>query len=186
MKSKIFIALFITVFIWIVFLLDFIIPIDFVKFGIQPRTFSGLFGIVFAPFLHASWGHILSNTLPLFFLTLALFVFYEKQGITVWALSAIIGGILVWLFARPHSVHVGASGVIFSLVGFLIASGFFRKNIKSILISLLIAIVYGGILLGMGFFRKGVSWEGHLFGLIAGVFLAFVFGRKSKKTAVKQ
>ena len=182
MKNKLFIALALLAFIWIVFILDIVIPIDFTNFGIHPRKIKGLFGIAFSPFLHAGIRHILSNSLPLFFLTLALFFFYEKEAIVVWTLSAILGGILVWLFARPNTVHVGASGVIFSLVGFLIASGFFRRNIKAILISLLIGIVYGGILFGIGFFKRGISWEGHLFGFIAGVALAFIFGRKKKAT----
>ena len=121
MKTKLFIAFALLAFIWLIFIVDIIIPLDFVKFGIVPRSVRGLFGIAFAPFLHAGIRHILSNSLPLFFLTLALFAFYDKEAIAVWALSAILGGILVWIFARPNTVHVGASGVIFSLVAFLIA-----------------------------------------------------------------
>jgi len=178
MKSKLFTAIALIVIIWAIFIADRIIPIDFVQFGIKPRSISGLFGIIFAPFLHASWSHIISNSLPLFFLTWALFSFYDKIGISVWSLSAIIGGLLVWIFARGNSVHVGASGVIFSLIGFLIASGFFRMKFKAIIVAVIIAVVYGGVLWGMLPSKPWISWEGHLFGFIAGVGLAWFYRKK--------
>ncbi len=177
---KLFTVIALILVIWGVYIVDWIAPVNFTNFGIVPRSFSGVFGIMLAPFLHANLPHIVSNTLPLFFLTWSLLTFYKKVSFKVWWLSVIIGGALVWLFARGGSVHVGASGVIFSLIGFLIASGIFRLKFKSIIVAIVIAIIYGGVLWGMLPTQKWVSWEGHLFGFIAGVVLAWIF-RKSNK-----
>lgn len=181
MPTKLFASIALILLIWGIYIVDWILPIAFTQFGIVPRSITGLFGIPFAPFLHAGLLHISSNTLPLFFLTWTLLVFYEKISIPVWTLSALLGGLLVWIFARGNAVHVGASGVIFSLIGFLIASGIFQRNFKSILISIIVVFVYGGVLWGMLPTKPWVSWEGHLFGFIAGVFLAWVYRKKAKK-----
>ena len=90
----------------------------------------------------------------------------------------------MWAFARTGTVHIGASGVIFSLITFLLASGIFRKNIKAILIALVILFLYGGALWGVIPGQAGISWEGHLFGAIAGVLLAWVYKGVNKKQNV--
>lgn len=179
MRSKLTISASLIVIIWLVYLANIIIPVEFRQFGIVPRSTNGLIGIILAPFLHGGLGHIISNTLPLFFLTFALLFFYEKIAFKVWIISALAGGILVWLLARGNSVHIGASGVIFSLIGFLIASGIFQKSFKSILISIIILFLYGGAIWGVLPTQPGVSWEGHLFGFIVGVALAY-FYRKTE------
>jgi len=124
--------------------------------------------------LHGSWGHIISNTLPLFFLTWALLFFYERIALRIWVFSAFLGGVLVWIFARD-AVHIGASGVIFSLISFLIASGIFRKSFKSIIVSIIIFFLYGGAIWGVLPTQPGVSWEGHLFGFLVGILLAYIY-----------
>jgi len=186
MKSKLYTSFTILAIMWLVFLANFILPGDFNNFGITPRTTKGLLGIIFAPFLHDGLFHIISNSLPIFFLTFALLVFYEKLALKVWALSAIIGGGMVWLLSwrittNVVSNHIGASGVIFSLIGFLIASGIFRKSFKALIVGLIVFFVYGGALWGVIPTNPHVSWEGHLFGLIAGIFLAFIY-RKDETT----
>ncbi len=153
---------------WLVFILDNM-GFNLNQYGIYPRTLRGLIGIVCSPFLHADWGHIVSNTIPMFILSATLFVFYPKLAGKVLIFSALLGGILVWIFARS-AMHVGASGLIFSLVGFLLASGIFRKKFKALLIAIIIFFIYGGIIWGVLPTNPRVSFEGHLFGLIAGVF----------------
>ncbi len=175
MKSKLFTSFVLLSLMWIIFIIDIILPVNFNSFGITPRTVSGLFGIAFSPFLHANFTHIISNSLPIFFLTFALLVFYQRIALRVWAMSAIIGGILVWLLARGYSTHIGASGVIFSLIGFLISSGMFRKTLKAFLVGVIVFFAYGGAIWGVLPTNPYVSWEGHLFGLIAGVFLAYIY-----------
>jgi len=174
MGNKIVVSLAVIGLIWMVFIADMIIPADFNRFGIFPRTISGLYGIPLSPFLHANIQHILSNSLPLFFLTFTLLVFYERIAFQVWVFSAITGGLLVWVFAR-QAIHIGASGVIFSLISFLIASGIFRRSFISIIISLVILLFYGGAIWGVLPTQPGVSWEAHLFGFLSGIFFAYVY-----------
>ncbi len=95
--------------------------------------------------------------------------------------SVIVGGFAVWLLGETNSNHIGASGLIFAYIGFLFFSGIFRKNIKSILIALLVVILYGGVLIqGIIPGQKGISWEGHLFGFIAGGLAAWIYRKKYK------
>jgi len=172
-----------TAFIWLVFALDYIIPINFTNFGIIPRQMDGLLGIFFAPFLHANLPHIISNSIPLFILTLTLFIFYEKQAFKVWFGITLIGGGLVWLIAglfSGPSVHVGASGVIYGLVAFLVLSGIYQRSIQTILISIVVIIAYGSIIFGVLPTQPNISWQGHLFGALAGFYMAYVFRNKGQ------
>jgi membrane associated rhomboid family serine protease len=159
---------------WAVFLISKLIDVDFNHFGITPRHSEGIKGILFAPFLHANFAHLLSNTIPMLILTTVLFWMYPKIAFRVLILSTLMGGSLVWIFART-AFHIGASGVIFALVGFLIASGIFRRKIKALLIAIVIFFLYGGIIWGVLPSQPGVSWESHLFGFISGVALAYIF-----------
>ena len=156
-------------------ILNSIIPIEFNKFGILPRNVNGIKGILFSPFLHGGVGHLVSNSIPLLILLTTLFYFYNKVAVRVLILSILIGGALVWIFGRSASHHIGASGVVFSLIGFLVASGIFRKNIKALLLSIFVFFMYGGVIWGVLPTQPGVSWEGHLFGFIAGIALAYLF-----------
>lgn len=161
--------------LWGIHFLDFIIPGSFHQLGILPRSIPGLKGIIFAPFLHGNLMHLVSNSLPIFILTLTLFIFYPRLGIAVWLLIAVLSGALVWLFARGNAVHIGASGVIYGLASFLIASGIFRRNIKALLIAIVIFFLYGGIIWGVMPTMPGVSWEAHLAGFLVGILLAYIF-----------
>ena len=166
--------------IWIIWIF---FGMNAIPYGIHPRDFSAFRGIFFASFIHGSYGHIISNTLPLFVLTWGLGVFYKRIWILVWILTTLSGGILVWLFARAttggiDTYHVGASLTIFALLGFFLASGLFRKKLKAFLVALVVGVLYGGALYGIIPSDPHVSWEAHLFGFIAGIFWAYVF-RKS-------
>jgi len=165
--------------LWMVYLVDLILPIDFNSFGLVPRTLYGLIGIPLMPFLHGSWGHLLGNTIPLCIL-LFILLSSRRDYLEVIVSIVILGGLLLWCFGRSAE-HVGASGLVYGLVGFLIASGFAERKPVSILVALLVGFLYGttllwGVLPTAG---KYVSWDGHLFGAIAGAGTAFVMGKKS-------
>ena len=181
LSKKIQITFIIIALIWLVFMLNSILPINLNQYGIIPRTTKGLIGILFAPFLHANLPHIISNSIPLFVLTLSLFLFYEKQAVVVWLGVMLVGGFLVWLLAglfSGSSVHVGASGVIYGLVAFFVASGIYQQSVKAILISIVVIIVYGSLIFGIFPSQPRVSWQGHLFGALAGLWMAYVFRKR--------
>lgn len=182
MKKSLTIALWAVAIIWAVYVLNIIVFfLDFRAFGIQPREAAGLLGILLSPFLHGSWGHLISNSIPLFILTFLIVQFYNKIWIPVTIFSVLGGGFAVWLLAQTNSNHIGASGVIFSYIGFLLFSGIFRRSIKSILLGIIIVFLYGGALLsGIMPGQEGISWQGHLFGAIAGIILAYVYRNKAK------
>jgi len=165
--------------LWAIRIIDTLIPFSLTQFGIVPRTLSGLIGIVLAPLLHGNFFHLMSNTIPIFVLLLAAFVFYKKEAPTVIAFSVIMGGLLVWIFGRSAS-HVGISGLIYSLAAFLITAGFLKKDFKSVIVSVIIVIMYGGLIWGIFPGRFWVSWEGHMFGALVGVFIAFFLFKKNK------
>jgi membrane associated rhomboid family serine protease len=140
-------------------------------YGIYPRTLPGLMGIVFSPFLHYNLAHLTANASALFVLLFILFLDKnyrpEETLLFIWILS----GIGTWLIGRP-AIHIGASAVIYGLVAYLIASGYWSKNWRSAIVGALVLIFYGGIFYGMLPHKGFVSWEGHLSGAIAGLWVA--------------
>ena len=165
-----------------ILLVDWALPIKINAFGIIPRTQSGLIGIVSAPFLHANLSHLVSNTFPLIAMLITLVVFYEKKVVKVILGVVLLSGILVWCFGREAN-HIGASGLIYGLAGFLIANGIIERKVLSIVISVIIAITYGGLIYGVLPTRPDVSWEGHLFGAISGVVMSYFLGKKPQASA---
>lgn len=138
--------------------------------GIVPRTISGLIGIPLSPFLHASWLHLIGNVTT--FVPLAIMASMTGKGNFIKASLVIVflGGLLTWIFGR-NAIHVGASGWIFGLWAFVMAYGVFKKDIKSIFLAVVVAIFFGTMIFGV-FPRTGVSFESHIFGLIAGMVAA--------------
>jgi len=160
--------------IWVIFLLSLALELDLRRMGILPRDLFGLFGIVTAPFIHANISHLMSNTIPLILLGWSIFYFYSKVSSRVFLVVYLLTGFLVWLLAR-EVYHIGASGLVYAFVSFLFFSGIFRKDNKSIAIALLVTFLYGGVVWGILPGQKGISWESHLFGGIAGLIAAFIF-----------
>lgn len=156
---------------WAALLFEYTYRIDFAYFGIWPRSIRGLIGIVTSPLLHGSLQHLASNTIPLLFLGTMLYMFYDRIATRVFLQCYFLTGVLVWIFARP-AFHIGASGLIYGLASFLIFFGIFRKDFKSLLISLLIMFIYGGLFYGVLPSTTGVSWESHLLGGVVGFFNA--------------
>lgn len=141
-------------------------------FGIRPRNVDALSGILAAPFLHGGLAHLLANTIPLAVLGWLVLLRALKTFVIVTVLVTVIGGLAVWLFAAPNTIHIGASGLIFGYLGYLLLRGWFERSFTSILIAIVVAVVYGGALWGVLPGQRGVSWEGHLFGFLAGALSA--------------
>ncbi len=174
--------------IWVIFYIDIHYKLSLNQFGLRPHTFFGLAGILTMPLLHGDLGHIASNSIPLLVLGTFLFYYYKEIAFKVFFISYISSGILVWLFARNGdlSVHIGASGLIYALAGFLFFSGILRKNKALFGVTLLITFLYGTIIWGVfpSEFQKAIhynensnhiSWEGHLFGFLSGIFLSYLY-----------
>jgi membrane associated rhomboid family serine protease len=166
--------------IWLVFIVDISLRLDLVYYGLFPRKVSGLQGIIFAPFIHGGIRHIFANTIPLFALSTLLFYFYQRISFKVVLMCYLLPGALVWLLARP-AYHVGASGIIYGLAGFLFVSGILRKHLGLMAISFLVAFQYGSMIWGIFPIEDNVSWESHLAGLITGLALAWIFRDQGAK-----
>lgn len=157
--------------IWVVFAFDRFLELE--QYGLVPRSINGIFGIVAMPFLHGDLSHIISNTIPLA-VTLLLLAGSRANSGAIVLLITLLAGVGLWLFGR-EARHIGASGLVFGLIAFHIFSGVFERRFKSIAIALLVGGMYAGTLLnGVLPFQKGVSWEGHLIGAIAGALVALV------------
>jgi membrane associated rhomboid family serine protease len=164
--------------IWGIFILDCLLPFDITTLGLTPRTLVGLVGIPATPFLHANLQHLLSNTVPLFVL-LTLLAGSNARSWEIVIEVVLLGGLLLWIFGR-NATHVGASGLIFGLMAFLIISGFREKRIVPLIVSVIVGFLYGSTLLTGVIPRFGsqVSWDGHLFGAIGGGIIAYVLTRE--------
>jgi membrane associated rhomboid family serine protease len=139
------------------------------RFGIQPRTIAGLWGILAAPLLHVGWVHLASNTGPFIVLGWLVLLRGLRDFLIVTLSAVVIGGMGVWVFGAANSITVGASGVVFGYLGYLLARGFFERSIWSVILGIAAGILYGGVLWGLLPGQRGISWEGHLFGLVGGV-----------------
>jgi membrane associated rhomboid family serine protease len=142
--------------------------------GIYPRTLSGLPGILSAPFLHAGFGHLLGNTIPFVVLGLVIAAAGARRVIEVTAIVILVGGLGTWLTAGGGTDTVGASGVVFGYAGFLIARGFFTRNIGALLVGVVVALLFGGALASDLVPQSGISWQDHLFGGLGGILAARV------------
>ena len=165
---------------WLVRIVDALAPADFTDNGVVARQVSGLDGILWAPLLHVSFGHLVANTVPLCVLGGVISLSNRVRFVAVAALTWVGSGLGVWLIAPAHTVTVGASGVVFGLLGYLTARGFFDRRLPSIAVGLGALLFYGGMLFGVLPNRAGVSWQAHLFGLLAGVGAAALLDRRSR------
>jgi membrane associated rhomboid family serine protease len=160
--------------LWLLELVDLLIfrgRLD--ALGIQPRSLDGLRGILFAPFLHASFAHLAANTIPFVVLGWLVMLRSTSDFFMVAAVSAVTSGLGAWLLGGPRTVHVGISGVIFGFLGYLLARGIYERRLGSIVLALIALVLYGGALWGVLPLRAGVSWQGHLFGFFGGWLVAF-------------
>ncbi|RYM33521.1 rhomboid family intramembrane serine protease [Brumimicrobium glaciale] len=173
--------LLIVIVMWVVFLIDRHFHLDFYKYGVKPQTVEGIKGIFLMPFVHGqrNFSHIINNSVPTFILMGTLIYFYREIAVYVVLLVWLGTGFLVWYLAvNTGSYHIGMSGVVYGLFGFLFISGFFKKYLPLQAISLIVAFVYGSMIWGIFPMEQGVSWEGHLSGFMVGALVAVTFRKK--------
>ena len=163
--------------LWAVKLFEYFSGIELTEFGIYPQKAKGLIGILTSPLIHANFSHLISNSATLFFLTFGLFYFYRKSAVDIFILIYILGGIIVWVTARP-AYHIGASGLIYGFASFLFFSGVFRKDTSSIALSLLVTFLYGGLVWGILPTDAEVSFESHFAGAMLGLICAVAYRKK--------
>lgn len=165
--------------IWLVSVVGFVVPLQ-QALGVQPRTLHGLLGIITSPWAHGGLGHLVSNTVPL--LILGWLTMLPKQEGFWHALlgGALGGGITAWLLGGAHTVHIGASGLVFGFFGYVMARGFYTRRLVDIAVALPAGVLYGfSMLMGLLPVYPGVSWQCHLGGVVGGVLAARIFMRES-------
>jgi len=160
--------------LWLVYWVELKYNLYFVKYGVYPRTLTGLRGIFFSPFIHGSIKHLFNNSIPLFILLSSLFYFYRKIAFKILLYGTFLGGLLTWVIAR-ESYHIGASGIVYLLFSFILFSGLIRKYYRLIAVSLIVIFLYGSMIWYILPVKEGVSWEGHLSGFIIGLLFSFIY-----------
>ena len=157
--------------IWLVFWFEIKWDVSFNKWGILPREIKGLRGVFFSPFIHGDASHLWHNTMPLLILSTALFYFYDAVAAKVLFVGFFATGIATWFIGRT-SYHIGASGIIYMLFGFLLLKGVLTMHLRLLAVSFFVVFVYGGMIWYVAPMDYKISWEGHLSGLLVGFFLA--------------
>jgi membrane associated rhomboid family serine protease len=188
-NSVVAVPLFFVLFLWFIYWLQIKFDFDFFENGINPRTLSGLQGVVFSPFIHSNLEHLYHNSIPILILLAALQFFYHKQSTAVIVYGILFSGILTWIIGRDN-YHIGASSLIYVLVSFIFFKGIQTKYYRLVALSLAVVLVYGGLLWYVfpnpatsG--TEQVSWEGHLAGLIIGFVLSLMYKTPEYKKAIK-
>ena len=174
--------------LWLVFWFEVRFDYNFSKYGVYPQTVKGLRGVLFSPFIHGDIKHLYHNSMPLLVLSTALFYFYRPVAWKVIFFGILFSGFFTWCIGRS-SYHIGASGLIYVLVSFTFFKGVFAKYYRLIALSLLVVFLYGSMIWYTMPIKEGVSWEGHLSGLITGLMFALFFRKeiaKPKKYAWEQ
>lgn len=168
--------------LWLVFFVQINSDFNFSKLGVLPREATGLHGILTSVFVHGDLGHIASNSIPILVLGMMLFYFYKKIAKPAFFWIWLISGIWLWIGGRNNDLHpvyhIGASTLIYGLATFLFFSGVFRKHLRLMVVSALVVFLYGSIMWGVFPFKTEISWEGHLFGALAGVLVAFNYRKE--------
>jgi membrane associated rhomboid family serine protease len=160
--------------LWLVKFVEWTKDVDLGFYGILPRTVKGSIGIITGPLIHGDPIHLMSNTIPLIILGVGLFYFYHRIASEVFIWIYLASGFWVWIIGR-EAYHIGSSGLVYGLVMFIFWGGILRRNPRSLAISMIIFFLYGGMIYGLFPIDESVSWESHVMGSVAGIFLAFYF-----------
>ena len=150
--------------------------------GIEPRELDGLDGVVWAPFLHGGFDHLIGNTIPFLLLGFTIALGGLARVAAVTAVVALVGGLGTWLVAPGNTVHIGASGIVFGYAGYLVARGIFSRSLGQIALGVLVLAVWGTTLLRGLVPETGISWQGHLFGALGGVVAARLLHRRALRS----
>jgi membrane associated rhomboid family serine protease len=181
--STLFIPFLFLLLMWLVKIIEVNFQISFVRYGVFPQTIDGLKGILFSPFIHKDFTHLINNSYPILILGGMLFALYHKIATQLFVWLYFIAGFWLWVIGRP-SFHIGASGLIYALASFLLVSGIIRKDPRLTAVSMLVIFLYGSMIWGLLPTKGPISWEGHLAGFIAGILVAIFYrneGPKPKK-----
>jgi len=171
--------------LWVVKGIEWIFGADFGSYGILPQHIEGLKGILFSPFIHGSWEHLLNNTGPVFLLLIVLINGYPKVALQVVIFIHLVSGLLVWSTTDSYAYHIGISGIIYGLAAFLIASGIFRRDRTSTSMAIIVALMYGGMIIGF-VPQPGVSWQSHFWGAVSGVIIAVLYRKRDLPVVVNE
>jgi membrane associated rhomboid family serine protease len=166
---------------WVVEIVDQVAGGSLDSNGIEPREADGLDGILWAPFLHANWDHLIGNTIPFLLLGIGIALSGAARVILVTAIVAVIGGLGTWLTGPPNTVHIGASGLVFGYAAYLVSRGAFTRRPLQIGLGLVVVAVWGATLLQGLVPEDGISWQGHLFGAIGGVVAAWLLEQRTRQ-----
>ena len=181
--STLFIPFLFLLLMWLVKVIEVNFQISLVRYGVFPQTIDGLKGILFSPFIHKDFTHLINNSYPILILGGMLFTIYRKIATQLFVWLYFIAGFWLWVIGRP-SFHIGASGLIYALASFLLVSGIIRENPRLTAVSMLVIFLYGSMIWGLLPTKEPISWEGHLAGFIAGILVAIFYkneGPKPKK-----
>lgn len=171
--------------LWLIFWAERVSGYNLVQFGVQPQHYESWIGVIAMPLLHSpsDWAHIINNSIPLFMLLAALIYYYREVALKVFVISWLVSGLGILFLAKLSvSYHIGISGVVYALFGFLLISGMIRRYKPLQAISLFVVFVYGSMIWGIFPQEAKVSWEGHLSGLFIGVVLAIYFRKQGPKS----
>ena len=160
--------------LWLIQYVNWGLELGLQRFGVRPREWSGLIGILAAPLLHGGFAHLIANSLPMVVLGTAMLHLYPRASLAVLPAVWLGPGLAVWLFARD-STHLGASGLVYGLVGYVFVAGVIRRDRRAIAASLLVSFMYGTLTWGVFPIKEGVSWETHLAAALVGVTFAILY-----------
>lgn len=169
--------------LWLVYIIESTTDTSFYYLGVYPRTLKGLVGIFLMPIIHSGFKHLIGNTIPLIVMGTGILYFYRSLGYKVFIIIWVISGLCVWIGGR-ESYHIGASGIVYGLASFLFFSGLIRRDVRLAALSLVIVFLYGGMIWGVLPIWPAISWEGHLFGGVAGVVCAFLYRNEGPQRVV--
>jgi membrane associated rhomboid family serine protease len=163
--------------LWAIKILEFTFNLDLIPYGLYPRAYSGLFGVITCPLIHSSFDHLFSNSIPLMVLGGITFYFYRPIAFSVFFWVYLMSGIWLWAAGR-EAYHVGASGLVYGFATFLFFSGIFRKERSLMVLSMLVTFLYGSLVWGIFPLQPQISWESHLLGSLAGIITAYYFRKE--------
>jgi membrane associated rhomboid family serine protease len=175
--SSLFFPLLFLVTIWMVKIWEEVMGVSFSHYGVFPRTAEGLIGIALYPLIHGDWNHLINNSTAMLLLSLGIFYFYRPVAYRIYFWTYLMSGIWIWASARAN-FHIGSSGLIYGFAAFIFFSGIIRKNTNLLALSMLVTFLYGGMVWGIFPIRPEMSYEGHLWGAVAGLILAIYFRKE--------
>lgn len=183
-KLALIVALGFTVLLYLVELLDVVLPANLDAGGIEPREIGGLDGVLWAPFLHGGWEHLAANTVPVLLFGFLAMASGVGQWVAVTATIWVLGGLGVWLTGGDGTVHIGASGLAFGWLAYLLVRGVFNRSAAQLGLAAVLLFVYGGMLWGVLPGAADVSWQGHMFGALAGVLAAWLVAKADRSRSL--